>query len=98
MLSIAFIILEVQGRAQAICSDNRRVIRECGLDQSYKTWEATLTGCHLLAHHAGVTVAEKKNQPTQGNPICTKLGRLLNYIGLCPFQLSQYAHRLVIEG
>ena len=52
---------------------------------------------HFLNHHAGVTVAEKKDETSSGDALRAKFSRLLDDIGLRFFQLIQQVHRLLVE-
>ena len=67
------------------------------LDQSHEADITPLAGSHLLAHHPGVAVAEKKDEPAASNPVSAEFRRLLNYIGLRAPQLLQKLYRIVKE-
>ena len=78
LLRVTFVVLEVQRRTQAVGADDRRMIRERQFDQSHKTGETALPRRHLLAHHAGVAVAEEKYQSAARDSFRAQLSRLLN--------------------
>jgi hypothetical protein len=54
------------------------MIRERLLHQGNESNKAALPWRHFLAHHAGMATAEKEDQTSTGNAVCTKLGSLLD--------------------
>ena len=97
LLGITFVILKIQRCSQSIRTHDRGVIRKRQFHQGHETHEATLPRGHFLAHHAGVSVAEKKNQPSARNAIGAKISCLLNYSRLGALQFLQSVHRTFEE-
>ena len=97
LLGVALVILQIKRGAQAIGSDNSCMIRKCGLHQGHEAGVTALARGHLLAHHPGVAVAEKKDEPAAGHPVRTQFRRFLNYVCLRALQLLKQVHGMVIE-
>src|ERR1700739_1723998 len=98
LLGVPLIPFEVERSAQAVCSDDRSMVRQRELNQRYKARVAALSRSHFLAHHARVAIAKKKNQAAARNSFRAKLSRFLNYLRLRLSQSLQEDHRLIEEG
>src|SRR4029077_19772495 len=68
LLSVTFVVLQIEGRTQSVRSHDCRMIGERQFHQRHETDKATLTRSHLLAHHPRVSIAKKKNQAAARDP------------------------------
>ena len=96
LLGVALVLLEVEGGAEAVGADDAGVGGEGELDEGDEAGEAALPRGHLLAHHAGVAVAEEEDEAALRDALGEELGGFFDGGALGAEGVEKRARLLVV--